>query len=130
VTEHVEPLNDAEREWVAAHVAAARRAIGEGEITAPALDALWEQTRGTEPPEQNDRVNVVGLALGQHLVDRFGLEWAVFSDEQGTEMAVRGPSDLTVFPTNFVAKRYESGETHFIEPFVAEIGRTLGSLRG
>jgi len=130
VTEHVEPLNDAEPEWVAARVAAARRAIGEGEITAPALDALWEQTRGTEPPEQNDRVNVVGLALGQHLVDRFGLEWAVLSDEQGTEMAVRGPSDFTVFPTNFVAKRYESGETHFIEPFVAEIGRTLGSLRG
>jgi hypothetical protein len=45
-------------------------------------------------------------------------------------MAVRGPSDFTVFPTNFVAERYESGETQFIEPFVAEIGLTLGSLRG
>jgi hypothetical protein len=128
VSEQVEPLNDAERAWVAAHVAAARRALGEGELTPAALDELWEQTRGTEPSDQNDRVNVVGLALGQHLVDRFGLEWAVFSDEQGTEIAVRGASDFTVFPTNFVAKRYETGETQFIEPFVAEIGRTLGSL--
>lgn len=130
MAEHVEPLNDAEREWVAAHVAAARRALGDGELTAAALDELWEQTRDTEPAEQNDRVNVVGLALGQHLVDRFGLEWVVFSDEQGTELAVRGPSDFTVFPTNFVAKRYESGEARFIEPFVAEVGRTLRSIRG
>ncbi len=129
MSEQVEPLNDAEREWVAAHVAAARRALGEAELSPTALDELWEQTRGTEPSEQNDRVNVVGLALGQHLVDRFGLECAVFSDEQGTEIAVRGPSDFTVFPTNFVAKRYETGETQFIEPFVAELERTLGSLR-
>ena len=129
MSEQVEPLNDAERQWVAAHVAAARRALGEGELTAGALDELWEQTRGTEPSEQNDRVNVVGLALGQHLVDRFGLEWAVVSDEQGTDIAVRGPSDFTVFPTNFVAKRYETGETYFIEPFVGEVERTLGSLR-
>jgi hypothetical protein len=125
----VDPLNDAERDWVAAHVAAARRALGESELTPAALDALWEETRGTEPSEQNDRVNVVGLALGQHLVDRFGLEWAVVGDEHGTEIAVHGPSDFTVFPTNFVAKRYETGERHFIEPFVAEVERTLGSLR-
>jgi hypothetical protein len=89
VTEHVEPLNDAEREWVAAHVAAARRALGEGEITPGALDELWEQTRGTESAEQNDRVNVVGLALGQHLVDRFGLASGLSS---ATSKAPRWPS--------------------------------------
>jgi hypothetical protein len=52
-----------------------------------------------------------------------------YTDEQGTEVAVRGPSDFTVFPTNFVAKRYESGETDFIAPFVEEVERTLGTLR-
>ncbi len=98
MSEQVEPLNDAERAWVAAHVAAARRALGEGELTPAALDDLWEQTRGTEPSEQNDRINVVGLALGQHLVDRFGLEWAVLSDEQGTEIAVCGASGLHRLP--------------------------------
>ena len=101
----VDPLNDAERDWVTAHVAAARRALGESELTPAALDALWEETRGTEPSEQN-----VG-------------------DEHGTEIAVHGPSDFTVFPTNFAARRCETGERHFVEPFVAEVERTLGSLR-
>jgi Domain of unknown function (DUF3806) len=128
--DQVEPLNDAERDWVAAHVAPARPALGDNvDLTPAALDELWTQTSDSAPAEQNDRINVVGLALGEYLVGRFDLEWVAYSDEHGTEIAVRGPSDFTVFPTNFVAKRYERDETDFIAPFVAEVERTLGTLR-
>jgi hypothetical protein len=75
--------------------------------------------------DPNEAINLVGLAFGQLLVERFGLEWVALSDEHGTEIAVRGPSDFTVFPTNFVAKRYESGDTGFLAPFVDEIGTKL-----
>jgi hypothetical protein len=133
VDERVEPLNDAERAWVAEHVAAAREALqelglpGDGEVPAKSLDELWARSLA-EPGDPNRAINVVGLALGQLLVTRFGLEWVALTDEYGTEVAVRGPSNFTVFPTNFVAKRYETAETGFITPFVDEVARTLEQL--
>jgi Domain of unknown function (DUF3806) len=133
--QRVEPLNDAELTWIAENVAAAREAIHAGgfgqedEFSATSLDELWPNLRSEPADDPNLAINIVGLALGQLLVDRFGLSWAAVTDEHGTEIAVRGPSDFIVFPTNFVAKRYESGETGFIEPFVAEVARTLERLR-
>jgi hypothetical protein len=131
--ERVEPLNEAELAWVAESVATARAAIesrGLGRTdppTAESLDKLWRTIRD-EPADPNEAINCVGLAFGQLLVDRFGLAWVALTDEYGTEIAVRGPSDFTVFPTNFVAKRYESGESDFLAPFVDEVGRTLRTL--
>jgi hypothetical protein len=127
VDEQVEPLPDAERAWVAENVRVARSAIG-GELDPEGLDELWARLRADEELDPNDSVNLVGLALGQLLVDRSAVEWVVLTDAHGTEIAVRGPSDFTVFPTNVVAKRYETGETGFIAPFVAEVERTLGEL--
>jgi Domain of unknown function (DUF3806) len=127
VDEQVEPLPDAERAWVTENVRVARSAMG-GELDPEALDDLWARLQADEELDPNDSVNLVGLALGQLLVDRSALDWVVLTDAHGTEIAVRGPSDFTVFPTNFVAKRYETGETGFIAPFVAEVGRTLRAL--
>jgi Domain of unknown function (DUF3806) len=135
VQESVEPLNEAELEWVAANVAAARGALREtglepdGELTAESLDELWALLLAEQPDDPNVSINLVGLAFGQLLVDRFGLTWVALTDEHGTEVAVRGPSELTVFPTNFVAKRYEASEAGFLAPFADEVARTLGQLR-
>jgi len=134
VQEQIDPLNDAERAWVAENVDAAREALresgleGGGELTAESLDELWTLFQSQRAEDPNEAINVVGLALGQLLVDRFGLDWVALTDEYGTEVAVRGPSNFTVFPTNFVAKRYESGERGFLVPFVDEVKRTLNQL--
>lgn len=134
VEERVEPLNDAERAWVAGMVDAARAVLKDtgirqdGEIDAESLDELWAQLRSEPQENPNDAINLVGLAFGQVLVDRFGLEWAVVTDKQGTEIAVRGPSAFTVFPTNFLGKRYESGDTGFLAPFADHVGDTLRKL--
>jgi hypothetical protein len=132
--ESVVPLNDAELAWVADNVAAAREAIVDagidatGTFTGEALDELWATLRADEIGDPNASINLVGLAFGQMLVDRFPLDWVALTDEHGTEIALRGQSDFTVFPTNFVAKRYESGDTGFLAPFVAEVARTLERL--
>lgn len=132
VQERVEPLNEAELAWVAENVTAARGALQEsgheGDLIAESLDELWTLLRSQLADDPNQAINVVGLALGQLLVDRFDLDWVALTDEYGTEVAVRGPSNFTVFPTNFVAKRYETGETGFLAPFVDEVARTLAQL--
>ena len=133
VQERVEPLNEAELRWVADNVAEAQKAaeergLAEGEIRPRALDELWALLLSERLDDPNALINLVGLALGQLLVDRFGLDWVALTDQHGTEIAVRGPSNLTVFPTNFVAKRYETRETGFIAPFVDEVARKLERL--
>jgi hypothetical protein len=75
-----------------------------------------------EQPEQdredpNPFINAIGSAFGQALVDALGLEWAVVSDEHGTEIAVHGqPGDILVFPPNLVAKRFARRATRGFSP--------------
>jgi hypothetical protein len=135
VHERVEPLNEAELGWVAGNVAAAGEALKhaglepDGRLAPDSLDELWALLVAGPLGDPNEAINFVGLAFGQLLVDRFALDWVALTDEHGTEVAVRGPSNFTVFPTNFVAKRYESGETGFLAPFFDEVARTLEGLR-
>ena len=100
----------------------------DGNLSPETLDDLWATLLGDEPTDPNPAINMVGLALGQLLVENLGLSWVALTDEHGTEIAVRGPSDFTVFPTNFIAKRYEGRETNFIAPAYREMMRTAESL--
>ena len=134
-SERVEPLNDAERQWVESSVENVRSTLGElgiepgGRLTPEALDELWAAFLELEHDDPNVPINLVGLAFGELLVERLQVAWAVVSDEHGTEIAVRGASDFTVFPTNFVAKRWERRETGFLAPAFEELARTIGELR-
>jgi hypothetical protein len=125
--ERIEPLNDAERQWVAENVAEATRILG-GNLTVEALDDLWAGLLRDDPDDPNPGINMVGLAFGHLLAERLGFSWVALTDEHGTEIAVRGRADFTVFPTNFIAKRYAGRETGFIAPAFAEMVRTAESL--
>jgi hypothetical protein len=127
VEEAVEPLNEAEQEWVASNVAEATRTL-DGELSPETLDELWAALLKDEPADPNPAINMVGLAFGQLLADRLNLAWVVLTDESGTEIAVRGRANFTVFPTNFIAKRYAERETNFIAPAYDEMVRTAESL--
>ena len=132
----IEAPTDTERDWVRANVELARDLTG-GELTPEALDAAyarWLEQWLTTPEDQRDDpnlyVNAFGLGFGQLLVDELGLEWAVVSDELGTEIAVHGqPGDVLVFPPNLVGKRLESGETGFFAPLFAAIRGRVTELR-
>lgn len=135
VKERVEPLNEAEQEWVASTIAEAQRVLAssglsaDGTLSAQALDELWTLLFAEEPDDPNPAINLVGLAFGQLLVDRLGLAWVALTDENGTEVAVRGSANFTVFPTNFVAKRYAGRETDFIAPAYEEMAEIAESLK-
>ena len=140
----IEAPNDAELAWIRSNLDVAKRltAIHTGEERDALPDARlldevfaawlreWTATPGEERDDPNAYINAVGLAFGQSLVDALGLEWAVVTDEYGTEIAVRGqPGDLLVFPTNLVAKRFESGETHFLAEIQAGVAVRVRELR-
>ena len=131
-----EPPNDAEAEWVRTNVMGVREAAG-GELTPAQIDELyagWFEEWAAKPEEHredpNPMINAFGLAFGQVLVDELGLDWAVVTDKHGTEIAVHGqPGDLLVFPPNLVAKRFERGETHFLEQIYQGISEQVAELR-
>jgi hypothetical protein len=132
----IEPANESELQWVQAHVDAVKEATG-GDVTVAALDELyagWYEEWAAQPEEAredpNDMINAVGLTFGQALVDGVGFEWAVVTDEHGTEIAVHAqPGDVLVFPPNLVAKRFERGETHFLAPIYEGIAEQVAALR-
>jgi len=116
-------LSSSEREWLDAHIEAAREdGLGPqsqsaiGEFFDSSLDAV---VRGEQPPETaNNVVNLVAVLLGEHLCSTTDLRWAIMTDEQGADLCIHDPAtSWTLFPQSSVAKRWESGETGWVEPF-------------
>jgi hypothetical protein len=96
------------------------------------LDAVWSQWIALWRPgeDPNPVINALGLALGSYLIDRADLSWKVVEDEYGTEIAIHGqPGDILIFPTNLVAKRFESRTTEFFVAIVAELETRVATLR-
>ena len=131
--------NESERQWLQAQVELAARLasryVGSAE-TLPSLRSLdatlmaWSQERETQREDANTITNALGLAFGQHLVDRLNLAWVVVSDESGTEIAVHGqPGDILVFPTNALAKRVANHEYRCLELLFERMSQDVGALR-
>ena len=72
----------------------------------------------------NAAVIGVGVAFGDKLVERLGFSWVIATDDYGTDLAVLsrpGRGDVTIFPTDFVAKRYERKESGFLKASLVDI---------
>ena len=140
----IEPPTASELDWVSSGVKLAESLAEDyggaepgSPLTLTALDTAytnwlhaWHGTAPEERDDPNPYINGFGLAFGQALVDDGGLDWAVVTDKHGTEIAVHGqPGDLLVFPTNFVAKRFERGDTDFMQASFDEIRSQVQELR-
>jgi hypothetical protein len=130
-------------EWVESNLGVARALVaaytGREQEALPNVELLdevyaawraeWLRQPSGERDDPNVYINAIGLAFGQALVDELGLQWAVVTDDYGTEIAVHGqPGDVLVFPPNLVAKRFETGETGFLAPVFNEIVDRVRSL--
>jgi hypothetical protein len=121
--------NDAELAWVREHIEATSDFAAQFGLperpSVDELDALWAAwLSGGAPEDANAGVHMIGLSFGQRLVDDFGLRWVVISDEHGTEIAVyREAGDVTVFPANLVAKRWETRDTGFLRPLYDQVAK-------
>jgi hypothetical protein len=141
VAQTISELSVAERAWVEDNLAAARRYVVDAGVSVdeggapdpPALDAAWSfwlQAWPAEEEDPNPVINALGIAFGQYLVDRLGLDWKVVEDEYGTEIAVHGqPGDVLVFPPNLVAKRLESRTVGFFVPVAGQIEQQVAAVR-
>lgn len=129
------PLSEAEAAWLADQNRFASMFVGQTpNDSLPSLQALDDAfakftARGSQANEDaNAIVLCVGVAFGEHLVRSLGFEWCICTDEWGTDIAVRarpGRGDCTVFPTNFVAKRWERKETNFLVASLLDVSTTL-----
>ena len=83
----------------------------------------WLATAGEGRADPNSLINIIGIGLGEHLVQLTAMAWVVASDSEGAELAVRGSEGgWLVYPANFVAKRWVERERgDFIPAFAKEI---------
>jgi hypothetical protein len=138
-----EQLNDAELAQIQSNIESAEDLAAEfsaGDASSP-LDAAildrtfarWLATEESDSGRINVVLNAIGSAFGQLLVDESGFEWVIATDQYGTDLAVvalPGRGDVLVYPTNMVAKRWESKDTLFMQPlfdFVTQKVRELAA---
>lgn len=137
----VRELTDEERAWVARMVDAAT-AIAAAYHLAPSpgqpmeperLDTLWRSwlpDPGFAGQDPMLFINPFGLALGQWLVDRTGLEWRMASDERGTEIAIWGEAgEVLVLPVDVVRKGFESRSGAFFVEVAREVEEGVRTRR-
>jgi hypothetical protein len=121
------PLTDEEHDWVRHQLDSVSPFIDayspddSGQpMTLPILDrafALWLAQDIQDDAQINAAINVVGIRFGQFLVDVAGFRWVIATDDEGSDLAILalpGRGDVTVFPANFVSKRWEKRETNFL----------------
>ena len=107
-----------EEQLVAVQMNLAKAAEWAGVDTAPSAakvqeiyDAFLEHDVG-----DGDRIITLGVAFGQLLVDRAGLEWVSVSDQYGTEICVAVPEKQSFCsPLSMMDKRIERAERLSIE---------------
>jgi hypothetical protein len=140
----VRELTDEERAWVARMVDAATAiaaayhlAPPPGEPMEPArLDTLWRSwlpDPGFAGQDPMLFLNPFGLALGQWLVDRTGLEWRMATDERGTDVAIWSQSgeggEVLVLPVDAVRKGFESRSAAFFVEVAEEVAEQVRASR-
>ena len=120
-------INDAEENWIRENLEQAENYVGKKyeDIDLADIDEAykcWFEQHDPEKEDPNPFINMFGLAFGYYVVNDVELEWAVVKDKYGTDIALHGePGEVLIFPTNFVSKRYETGQTDFFSMVYKEM---------
>ena len=132
------PLSSAEQESILEQLERARAfsfryVPSAAEVTLESLDEAFNLFLDSEYPpiDAHEVIFAVGVFLGAKLVDELGFQWTVATDDYGRELAVQarpGRGDVTIFPMDFVAKRYERGESYFLVDAIAQIRESLKEI--
>ncbi len=99
-------------------------------LTPEQLDLAWERVA---PAPTNDlevlfAAYLFGFPLGEYLVHSNGMEWCVFSDGDGSSLAVRHPlAEVTAFPIDSVKKRVDPLEPPFFKAVASTVIKQISS---
>lgn len=99
-------------------------------LTPDQLDLAWERVAPT--PENDIEVlfaaYLFGFPLGEYLVTTNGMQWCVFTDEEGSSLAVHHPlADVTAFPIASVQKRVVPRDPPFFKAVASTVIRQISS---
>ena len=78
--------------------------------------AIWaansdSTVRLEERADASTLINMLGAGIGDLLEKELGLEWVIWEDQQGADIALYDPDlETAIYPMNFVARRW-TGET-------------------
>jgi hypothetical protein len=120
------PIGEAERARIDAALARMSEAgwdVDDLQSIATAYDQAFGAD-ATASPGRDDVVEVVGLAIGEHLVRHGRMDWRIVTDAFGTDLGVvarRRP--VSVIPTTIVATRWINGERGWIPGVVGHLVR-------
>jgi len=128
----VEPLNaddvahlEAKRKWVRDHYEETARhkyETLEGKLVL--LETIL-RNKWIEPTE-TVKLQCLGVALGDALAQKLGLQWVAVEDEYGRDPALsRIGTSLLVFPMTSISKRIERGEEVDVRQFFENYCATL-----
>lgn len=115
--QRIEPLNPEDvarveslRSWARGHFAPEAAHLyeeldGKLRLLDTVLRSKWIE------PTETWKLQSLGIAFGDALVQQLGLEWVAVEDEYGRDPALRlpGTTDI-VFPLTMISKRVERGE--------------------
>ena len=131
----IEELTAGERDWLASLLGAVGELGLEGDIAG--ISAFFDGQRAEwfagDPDTRSDPnmiINIAGAGLGQVLVDRAGMRWAVVTDAYGTEMGVVAePGHIVVLPMNAVGKRWVESGAGGLDQFTAQTIEQVRAIR-
>jgi hypothetical protein len=137
----IDVLSDQKRAWLQSQLEDASQFVrsfvperASGPFLPEVLDLAWGawlQTDETDDQQIRATIDAVAVAFGQILVDEGLLSWVVVTDEQGSVLALHGlpgQGDVLVYPTEFVARRWEDRQTRFFRRSFHQISRHVRSL--
>lgn len=110
------PLTDTQA--TAIYAALARAAEWAGVDSSPNAEAVQEIYDAflEQGISDNDRLTTLGIAFGQLLIDRGGLEWVGVKDQYGEEVCVAVPGlECFCAPLSMINKRIDRAERVSIE---------------
>lgn len=113
------PLSEAEEEWMGNLYGFVLKAAGASDgLSIEQLQDFydsWIETGEPQVEDPNIMINAAGVALGQLLSESLQIDWCIYEDQYGTDLALHTPAnDVTLFPLSSVAKRFERRETSFL----------------
>lgn len=129
----LEPLREDEVAWVASTIAE----LTEQGVRTNDIDDLgryydemlagWHRLREADRPDPHEVTTRVGLALGQYVADRTGLEWRVAIGAHGTVVALhRERDDVLVYPTELVAQHWRAREDRVLPGLARSLVDSFG----
>ena len=81
-------------------------------------------------PTETLKLQCLGIAFGDVLVQSMGLRWVAVEDEYGRDPALRDDSKTTLFfPTTTISKRIERGEAVNVRKLFEDACRAIVKLR-